>query len=517
MLRSSSLLLLAGLPLLCLFPALSVAAPVDTGERAVPHVGYPGLKTLTFRYGPLSIRPGQNSIEWSGPQGGPSTPGFITRFEPNLVYAASGVPVPSTELHLHHAQWKMNDQPVFPAGGEKTIFQYPRGFGLPVSGSESWRLNYMIHNLTSAPRRAYLTWQVDFVPRAQDLKPLSVKWMDVVGSGLYPVFDALRSKAPRGRYLFPDQAPAAERSRSRPLLRWRAPRPLTLVHTAAHLHPGALYSNLFVSRAGRRELLFRSQAKYFGSGDPVSWDMAITATPAAWRVKLRRGDLLSTNTMVDTSASSWRESMSILPLAVYEGSDAGGVDPFAAGASWPTRGRVTHGPLAGGNFYGGRPTGLPDPRSLPDGPRADSVAIRGFRYRLGDLAASGPAARPPLVSPGDSLTFVNLDSARVDSSPVYHTVTACRAPCNASTGTAYPREDGFSDFDSGQLGFSLADLPPAKGSNRWSTPRDLSPGTYTFFCRVHPSMRGAFRVKPSSSPYSLSAGWLSLPSGGNGV
>jgi plastocyanin len=29
----------------------------------------------------------------------------------------------------------------------------------------------------------------------------------------------------------------------------------------------------------------------------------------------------------------------------------------------------------------------------------------------------------------------------------------------------------------------------------WKTPRDLGPGTYTYFCRVHPFMRGAFRVR----------------------
>jgi plastocyanin len=28
----------------------------------------------------------------------------------------------------------------------------------------------------------------------------------------------------------------------------------------------------------------------------------------------------------------------------------------------------------------------------------------------------------------------------------------------------------------------------------WSTPANLPPGTYTFFCRIHPFMRGVFRV-----------------------
>jgi len=30
------------------------------------------------------------------------------------------------------------------------------------------------------------------------------------------------------------------------------------------------------------------------------------------------------------------------------------------------------------------------------------------------------------------------------------------------------------------------------------TPKSLDPGKYTYFCRVHPFMRGAFEVKPRS-------------------
>jgi len=37
--------------------------------------------------------------------------------------------------------------------------------------------------------------------------------------------------------------------------------------------------------------------------------------------------------------------------------------------------------------------------------------------------------------------------------------------------------------------------PPTVNRTTWSTPKTLPKGTYTFFCRVHPLMRGAFRVK----------------------
>jgi plastocyanin len=47
-------------------------------------------------------------------------------------------------------------------------------------------------------------------------------------------------------------------------------------------------------------------------------------------------------------------------------------------------------------------------------------------------------------------------------------------------------------FESGTLGSAV---PPATGRLEWRTPPNLDAGTYTYFCRIHPFMRGAFRVK----------------------
>jgi plastocyanin len=32
------------------------------------------------------------------------------------------------------------------------------------------------------------------------------------------------------------------------------------------------------------------------------------------------------------------------------------------------------------------------------------------------------------------------------------------------------------------------------GTQVYKTPKNLKPGTYSYFCRIHPFMRGAFRV-----------------------
>ena len=42
----------------------------------------------------------------------------------------------------------------------------------------------------------------------------------------------------------------------------------------------------------------------------------------------------------------------------------------------------------------------------------------------------------------------------------------------------------------GQLGLGFS----AVGKLSWSTPTSLKPGVYTFFCRIHPFMRGVFRI-----------------------
>jgi plastocyanin len=180
--------------------------------------------------------------------------------------------------------------------------------------------------------------------------------------------------------------------------------------------------------------------------------------------------------------------MAIMPLAMTV-APAGGADPFTTNTA--VKGVLTHGHLPENDHHGGAPGTLPDATKLPDGPRSPTVDIAGFAYAQGDLTSSGPLGRPPVVSPGQPLTFVNEDAAQ----NVFHTITACRAPCTATTGIAFPLANGPAVFDSGELGFGPAGFTPAANRREWQTPTTLTDGTYTYFCRIHPFMRGAFRVK----------------------
>jgi plastocyanin len=97
------------------------------------------------------------------------------------------------------------------------------------------------------------------------------------------------------------------------------------------------------------------------------------------------------------------------------------------------------------------------------------------------------------VPRGQSLSFINQDDPNVE----WHSITTCRAPCNRQTGISYPLANGLAgtQFDSGQLGFGPAGASPAANRVTWQTPSNLPQGTYTYFCRIHPFMRGAFKVQ----------------------
>ena len=118
--------------------------------------------------------------------------------------------------------------------------------------------------------------------------------------------------------------------------------------------------------------------------------------------------------------------------------------------------------------------------------------------------------RPPVVKPDGSLAFTNQDAlfGQSQDDQAWHTITACRAPCNKGSGIGYPLANGPVEFDSGQLGYgSGLNAKVPIGDNTWSTPplgelktarngkRIRNGTTYTYFCRLHPFMRGSFRVR----------------------
>jgi len=457
-----------------------------------------GAKRIKYKIGPFNVVPGQNEIGNALIRERPQVDGYITRIRPDLTYLDGRVPGVDV-IHLHHAVWVNLSRAgatggvpfelFFAAGEEKTRMLLPKGYGYPLKRSDGLVLNHMIHNLTPVPTQVYMTYTVDFAPKgsraARGIRPVRPIWMDVRKGNLYPVFNVRKGSGGNGRFTYPDEARNPYRGGPK-RNRWVVDRPGVLVATAGHLHPGGLHTDLKVRRHGKTARLFRSVAKYFEPAGAVSWDVAMTGTRPDWRVKLRRGDVLSVSATYDTSRASWWESMGIMVVFMADGGP--GDNPFRKKVDRP--GVVTHGHLPENNNHGGEPTGLPDPRQLPDGSQnPGNLGIVNFKYQLGDLSMPGPAGLPPVIRPGQSLNFRNQTD---DQQRIYHSITSCKAPCNRSTGIAYPIADGDVQFESSTLGSAV---PPATGALEWRTPDNLQPGTYTYFCRIHPFMRGAFRVK----------------------
>jgi len=447
-------------------------------------------ETLHYKFGPIHIAPGRNDIVFDLNEQRPPVNGWITGFRPNLVYAGNGETPRVDVIHLHHGVWLINGAPTFAAGEEKTAVQAPSGYGWRYRTGDQWVMNHMIHNLTPDATDVYITYDLDFVPdtapEAASMQEVRTMWLDVMGVQVYPVFDVHRGAGGKdGKYTYPRESHQPGYTRNR----YVVPQDGVLVGTAGHLHPGGLYTDLYVSRGNKRVRIFRSRAKYFEPAGAVSWDVAMEATRPDWRVAVKKGDVLTVTATYDSRRASWYESMGIMPTMFHPGGT--GPDPFQVNVD--TRGQVTHGHLRENRSHGGLFTGLPDPRRMLSiaPPPHRTVAIRDFLYARGDQLRTGAKRRPPTVRQGRSLKFVNRDAAQ----GVLHSITSCRAPCNRTTGIAYPLANGAGSFDSGNLGFGPAGFTAAANRDTWSTPRNLKPGTYTYFCKIHPFMRGAFRVR----------------------
>lgn len=477
-----------------LIPQSTVALSTDTTVAELPTRG--GATTLAFRAGPFDVQPGQNNIDNLANIPQPDVSGWIVGFRPDLQYDDGTIPAVDV-VHLHHGVWlnlanrdATSGMPerFFAAGEEKTNLLLPAPYGYRYDRGDRWLLNYMLHNLTPERTQVWITYELDIIPdgaaEADGMLDARPVWMDVQNRSGYPVFDVLRGDGDGVTYTYPDQADDPYAG-GEPLNEWIADRDGTLIATAGHLHPGGLHTDLYATRSGASVRLFSSEAKYYEPAGAVSWDVAMTATTPDWLVEVHLGDVLSISATYDSGLASWYESMGI--MVVWMGEPGGrAVDPFTTPVDTP--GMLTHGHLAENDNHGGEPdASYLDLTALPSARASARIPIQDWLYTEGDMTFS---VSVPTVRRGQTITYDNLDADLGNGQ--WHTITACKAPCNKSTGIAYPLADGPVIFDSGELGTGG---PPTAERTTWSIPTDLAPGTYTYFCRIHPIMRGAFRVE----------------------
>jgi len=125
--------------------------------------------------------------------------------------------------------------------------------------------------------------------------------------------------------------------------------------------------------------------------------------------------------------------------------------------------------------------------------------VANFQYQPGDMSMISMTG-VPTVKLGSDLRFENLEGTTI-----YHTATSCAFPCLGPTGASFPISDGRTssggqvDFDSSEMGVGLPEIGAAKQSPEYNLPVTPEHGfrsgdIVTYFCRIHPSMRGAFEV-----------------------
>jgi hypothetical protein len=158
----------------------------------------------------------------------------------------------------------------------------------------------------------------------------------------------------------------------------------------------------------------------------------------------------------------------------------------------------THGHYKENGFRGGPQGGWEAAAEGPLAQETTEIGIADFLYLPGDLSTASTLGVPK-VPLGSDLRFTNIDGPAI-----LHTITTCKFPCLGPTGAAFPLGDGETsngtqvELDSGQLGYSVPEISGAKNELSWSTPvtdDKYDPGEIvTYYCRIHPSMRGAFEV-----------------------
>jgi plastocyanin len=505
----------------------------DRGDRYEPKP--PGtVEKLSFFYGPYTMPAGwdANRVDIDLPVQN----GMIITVEPSLRFSDGTEPAHQI-AHIHHAHWfaldpgneednytRGNSEWIFGNGDEETRADFslrsaadPKGpvYGQYIGTGAPQAMIYMLHNKTAQTMLAYVVLDVTFKHGTLAQLNKERPHHDLSGILFGRTFNVPREPKGDGKY-------ETTKDHPRGPIEWTATLDGTMIGTGSHLHPGG--QHVIVENMGSKEnpcpndgggyggtQLLHSDALFRNA--PYSEDFQMEVTRPSWRAPVHKGDRIRITGVYENKKNAWYTVMT--HEGVYVDTlqpPKGRCKPYLVGkdAKRKVRPRTASGKL-------GRPRALDPVEGVPNrpwghhpdsfcgvqlgadpceppfterepGPAADRVVIANFLYMPGDRGATGDMARPPTVKYGHSLTFVNADQ----QANIRHTATTCRWPCNGSYVANYPWADGR--WDSGTLGYDAIDGGTPDPVS--STPKDLPVGKYAYFCRIHPWMRGEFRVIP---------------------
>jgi plastocyanin len=277
----------------------------------------------------------------------------------------------------------------------------------------------------------------------------------------------------------------------------------TIVGMGGHLHPGGI--KVAVTNLGSKEhpcpddgtTPYGGTQMYTGDArfrhTPWTEDFAMEVTDPGFRAPIHVGDRIRITGVYENKFHAWYDVMTHLGIYVDEKQapepgckpkniDRPKADPHAGVLSKPWGPEMDHSCGVKWN-YGNCDQPVKGNMKLV---HQNVVHITNFSYQPGDFS-SGQFGETPWIREGEQLTFVNDDQPAV----IRHSVTTCPWPCNGRYVANYPLADGR--WDSGTLGYDPIDGGSPNPVSK--TPPNLTPGTYTYFCRIHPWMRGVFKVE----------------------
>ena len=516
----------------------------NRGDRYVPEP--PGtIKKMRFWYGPYAMPAGwdANRVDLDIPVHN----GMIIAVEPELRINPDWKEPSHQVAHIHHAHWFAldpgneednytggNTEWIFGNGDEETRADFAErsaagGKNAPMYGEYiglggPQAMIYMLHNKTAQNMVGYVVLDVTFkYGTLEQLNATGREHRDVSGVLFGRTFDVPRQ--PKGDGLWnTTQDMRTSEGKPRPI-EWTATIDGTMIGTGSHVHPGGL--TVLTENMGSKENPCRDDGR--GTGGrlllksdivnrkvPFSEDYQMEVTRPSWRAPVHKGDRIRITGYYANKKHAWYTAMTHNGIYIDEKQKPKGrCKPYLVGKDAKKRIKVAVKARSGGKRFVKRPLdpteGVPnrkwghshdtfcgkkfgyDPCEPPfkepaAGPEADRVTIANFQYFPGGRGAPGDQALPPTVKQGNSITFFNADQ----QANIRHSVTTCPYPCNGTYVSNYPWADGR--WDSGTLGLDAIDggspNPVAE------TPKDLPVGKYSYFCRIHPFMRGEFRVVP---------------------
>jgi polyvinyl alcohol dehydrogenase (cytochrome) len=501
----------------------------ERGDRYIPKP--PGtLDKLHLYYGPYVIPPGWDAnrvdIEL------PTQNGFLISLEPEMRRVEDLSTPMHTEAHIHHAHWFGFDpgneednyfnqagfgthEWVFGNGDEETRADFRRRseadpdgpvYGNYLPAGRNQEVIYMLHNKTAEAMAVYIVLDVTFEhgTRAQLEKIHKRPYHDVTGMLLGRTFDVPRQPEGDGKWEYVKDCSRRKQGKDACAIEWVAPHDGTIIGTGGHLHPGG--TDVIMENYGPKANPCPTTAGGYGGtlllhsdvinrNAPFSEDYQTEVTHPAWRAPLHKGDRIRISGNYENKRHAWYTAMIHAGWYFdYEQKPIGRCKPYIIGKAAktvkdPTEG-VPNRPWGHKDEFCGVKWGQPPCEKAEKPPpetafvHQNTVNILDFKYVPGDRTST----TFPSVKEGETITFVNDDQA----ANIRHSVTTCPWPCNGRYVANYPHADGA--WDSGTLGFDVIDGGSPNPVSE--TPPDLAPGLYSYYCRIHPWMRGAFRIEP---------------------